>query len=370
MKKIYPVLAGLLLLSFFPLLADAATVKRTGTSVSLASDEVVEGNYYGIGNSVSVTGEVEGDVVLVGGSVTSSGTVGEDALILGGTVSVAGTVLDDVRIVAGEVTISGDIEGSLSVVAGRVKILSTATIAGDVMIYGGEAVVEGQIDGFLYGTTESLRIDGTIISGVDVTSQNIQLGSRSSVEGNITYVSNRDIVRASDAQVEGTIVRNSPAAVDASFSIRPLAISFLVLLFTTLVFYLIARRRVERFVAYPMFNQYAALRAVLFGFLFLFLPVAIAVLLASVLGAVIGVMALLVYILLLIFTIPSMVYVAAKIAMKALSQKQLTLMHIVLGAASVVALAYVPFVGFFFLFGLYLFTLGTILILLFLRIRG
>ncbi|MFN3188552.1 MAG: polymer-forming cytoskeletal protein [Candidatus Paceibacteria bacterium] len=369
MKKIYPVLAGLLLVSFFPLLADATTIKRTGTSVSLASDEVVEGNFYAVGNSVAITGEVSGDVVIAGGNVTSTGSIGEDALIVGGTVSVGGEIADDVRVMAGEVTISGAIQGSLSVLAGRVKILSTATIGGDVMIYGGTALIEGEIGGFLYGTTDSMRIDGTVVSGVDITTQNLQLGNRSAIEGNITYVSNRDLVRGSEAQVGGNIVRNSPTVTESVFSFRPLVINFLIILFTTLVFYLIARTAVERFVAHPMFNHHAVLKAVLLGFVFLFLPVAIAVLLASVLGALVGAVAILIYLLLLLLAIPTMSFVVAKLVMKAFKHKQLTLLHLILAVAIIVSLAYVPVFGFLFLIGLYVFTLGVILSLIILRIR-
>lgn len=370
MNKFYPFLAGLLLIAFFPLLADATTIKRTGTNVSLAADEVVEGNFYAVGNSVSITGEVEGDVVIAGGNVTTSGTVGEDALIIGGTVSLDGTITDDVRIVAGEVTVSGVVSGSLSVIARKVNILSTAIITGDVMIYGSEAIVEGEIGGFLYGTTDSLRIDGKVVSGVDVTSQDLVLGDRSSVEGNITYISGSDLLRASEAQVGGTIVRNSPTMTEASFSMRPLAINFLILLFTTLVFYLVARSTVERFVAYPMFNHQSALRAILLGFVFLFLPVAILVLLASVLGVIVGIVALLLYVLLLIVSIPAMSLVVAKLVMKAFKHNKLTPMHIIIAVTVVSALIYVPYVGWMALFGLYVFTAGVVLYLLWKRLRG
>jgi cytoskeletal protein CcmA (bactofilin family) len=369
MKKFQSFFIGLLLISFFPLVVDATTVKRTGGNVSLASDEVVEGNFYAIGNSVSITGEVEGDAIIIGGNVTVAGTVGDDALITAGTVSVSGTIVDDLRIVAGEVTISGKVEGSLSIFAGRVKILSTSSIGGDVMIYGSDVVVEGEIEGFLYGTTDSLRIDGTVVAGVDVTTQKLQLGNRSIVEGNLTYISHKDLARASEAQVGGTIVRNSPVAKEATFSFRALAMSFFILLFTVLVFYLIARGWAERFVAYPMFNHQYALRAILFGFVFLFLPIAIAVLLASVLGALVGIVSLLVYLLILILAIPIMSLVMAKLLMKILKHKQLTLLHIVLAVVVVVLLANIPFAGFIALFSLYVFTLGVVISMLFSRVR-
>lgn len=369
MKKIYFVLAGLLLVSLIPLLADASTTKRTGNNISLSADEIVEGNFYGVGNSVAISGEIEGDAVLVGGTVITAGKIAKDALIFGGTVSVDGEVIDDVRIVAGEVTISGLVGGSLSIVARKINILSTANIMGDVMIYGAEAVVEGEIGGFLYGMTDSLRIDGTVLAGVDVTSQNLDLGNRSNIEGNITYISGEDLRRASEAQVGGTIVRNSPAMTEVSFPFRSLVFNFSILLFTSLVIYLVARRHIERFVSYPMFDYHFALRALLLGFIFIFLPVAIAVLFASVLGILIGIMALFIYILLLAITIPIMSYVVAKLVMKFFKHKKLTLMHIILAVAVVVVLAHLPYLGLLVFLVLYLFTLGVILTLLSMRIR-
>jgi len=369
MKKINLVIAGFFLFLLFPILADATTIKRTGSNVSLASDEVVEGNFYAVGNDVSITGEIQGDAIIMGGTVTSVGTVAEDSLIVAGTVSLGGSTTDDVRIVAGEVIVSGAVGGSLSIVGGSVTILSTATIAGDVMIYGGKVVVEGQIEGFLYGTSDSLRIDGTVVSGVDVTTQNIQLGSRSAVEGNITYVSNNEIIRASDAQVGGTIVRNSPPNIKETFSFQSFVINFFILLFTVLVFYLVLRPRVERFVAYPMFNQHTALRAVLFGFLFLFIPVAIVVLMASILGALVGVILLLLYIFLFAIAVPAMSYVVAGLVMKLFKHTHLTPLHLIIATAVVVIIAHVPKFGLFLLASLYLFTVGIIISILLTHLR-
>lgn len=361
MKHLSLVGVGLFLIVIIPYVAAADTVKRTGEVVSLAADEAVEGNFYAIGNTVAITGTVTGDVVIAGGNLNMNGQVAEDVLALGGTVSINGSTTDDVRIVAGDVTIAGAIGGSLSVVSGRVKILSTAQVMGDVMVYGGEAVIEGVVEGHVYGTVESLRIDGTVVAGVEVTTQNLQLGNRSTVEGNITYVSSRDLLRASNATVGGTIQRNDPPVVEATFSSRAFMIQMFILLFTTLVTYLVFRRRVEQFVAFPMFNQHAFLKAILFGFVFLFAPFAIIVLFASVLGVLVGLLLLLLYLLLLVATIPAMSFVVAKLLMRATSQPVLSLLHIVAAVVLIAGLLVLPVFGVVLLFSLYLFTFGVLL---------
>src|SRR3989344_4713335 len=94
-----------------PSVALASSVMRTGEAVSVAADQAVEGDFYGLGNDVTVSGEVT----------------------------------DDLLVMAGEVTVAGEVQGDLVVLAGTLKVLSTAKISGDILFFGTDAEISGEV---------------------------------------------------------------------------------------------------------------------------------------------------------------------------------------------------------------------------------
>jgi len=349
----------------FPAITSAEVVKRTERTLSITTDDVVNGNFYGAGNAVSISGEINGDAHIAGGNVTVPGKITEDLFVLGGTVAVTGLVEDDVRIIAGEVTISGTTTGNMTIAAGRVKILSSATIGGDVMIYAGEVVIEGSIGGSVYGNIAELRIDGPVAKNIEVTTESLTLGKRADVSGSIVYVSSSDLTRANESRIEGQIVRNDPVLPDTRSYVRGVIIFTFVLLFTTLVMWLLARRRLESLAHQVVKDPYITMYGVMVGFLFLFLPVVIAVLLASVLGLLVGLLLLVIYFGLLLVAAPLTIVLLASYIARSMKQKNISLITILAGAGIVSGLLLIPFVGVLLFLALYIVTLGTVVLVVF-----
>lgn len=279
---------------------EASTVLRSGAAVSVANDQAVDANFYAWGNSVTVSGEMAGDVVAAGGTVTINGQVAHDVLAAGGTVTISGDIGDDVRIVGGDVIIEGTVAGSLTVFSGRVKILSNATIAGDVIIYGGDAIIEGIVGGQVMGTVNTLRINGAIEDDVDVTVNSLTLGERTVLNGNLSYVSQVELTRATDASIAGSIVRNDPARATRDGDLfRVLAMVMLIVMFGTLTLYLVSKQRVMNFANEVMTQP--LWRSVLVGFaVIITAPFVVGLLLASVLGILVGLLILLIFLILLL----------------------------------------------------------------------
>ena len=197
------------LLLLLPLqLVLANTVVRSGETVTLAENQSIEGSFYVVGGTVALSGKVTGDTTVIGGNVTIGGEVTEDLAVLAGTVNIQSPVKEDVRIVAGQVTITENIDGDLVVVGGKVNISSKATIKGDVLFYGGELIMEGAIEGKLLGSSESIRVDGSVKEGIDVTVSALTLGEQANVTGDVSYTSDTDVVRAPNVTVTGSLVKN------------------------------------------------------------------------------------------------------------------------------------------------------------------
>ena len=285
-----------------PVTAEAQTVVRASSNVSVGSDEVVEGNFYslaGLGGSVNVSGTVSGDWIALGGSVTANGTFLEDVLVAGGTVQFHGSTTDDVRIVGADVTVAGPIGGSLTVVANSVSILSTAEIQGDILFLANQVEVQGSVAGSVLGRINTLRINSEVGQGIDITVGELTLGERARVAGDITYTSSQEIIRAQAAEVAGSIAhRVIEIETSTRETLQTLFMPLLVMLFATMTFYLLLRRRFERVVLNTVqrFNL-----AALIGLVVLLVGPLVSILfIGSILGLLVGAVFMFLYILLLI----------------------------------------------------------------------
>lgn len=342
--------------------AEAGTVLRSGSAVSVANDQSVEDNFYAWGNSVTVSGDMAGDVVLAGGTVTVNGTVAHDVLTAGGTVTISGEIGDDVRIAAGDAIIDGNIVGNVTVFGGRVKILSTATIGGDVIIYGGDAILEGAIAGQVLGTVSTLRINGPVDGAVNVTVASLNLGERAVIGGNLVYVSQLELVRAADATIAGQITRNDPPVVGTQRdAYRVTAMVLLMVLFSTLSLYLVNRTRVMAFSRQVL--EQPLWRSVLVGFAVLITtPFVVGLLIASVLGIFVGLVLFVFFILLLLLSVV-MLPVTVGSLLAVISRNDITkmfLLWLIAGAGVLLILTPLMVVGPVMLLTFIFITLGTL----------
>ena len=81
--------------SFLPYDAEGRSVVRSGERVTVAEDQLIEGDFYVAGSVVNLSGEVSDDLLTLAGTVTVNGAVGADALLIAPTVDIHGTVGDD-----------------------------------------------------------------------------------------------------------------------------------------------------------------------------------------------------------------------------------------------------------------------------------
>lgn len=348
MKSIWPttLLVVMVLLIVVPVNSlEARTVVRTGEYVSLGDEQEVEGNFYALGNTVSVSGTINGDLYAAAGSITLNGPVRDDVFFVGGTVALHASTSEDVRIIAGDVTIAESIGGSLAIFAGRVKILSTATIAGDVLVYGGTVTIEGKVEGQVLGSVDVLRLDGVVAGGVDVVSGALVLGDRADIAGDVRYESNTEIVRAPGAVVAGELIAIASAVESVPISaFKFQAIIFLILLFTSLTLFLLIRYPIERFMSL------VTKRPLHYGLVgsatLLFLPVVVGVLLASILGGLIGLIVAGGLFASIIISLPLTAIFIGSILFRFLFKRQeVSLFSVALGVAVTSVLLAIPILG-------------------------
>lgn len=349
-----------------PQTALADSVVRTGETVSVESDERIDGDFYIAASVLSISGQVVQDLISVGGRSTLNGTVGGDALMVGGSVDVHGPVGDDLRVLAGDVIIAEPVTGDVFVMGGSVKVLSTASIGGDLLVYGGDVEVSGSVGGDIVGLVETLRIDAPVAGMVDVTSQSVVLGDRADITGTMRYVSSEPLTRSPNAKVGGEITRNDPVEKDPAYSPAKIAAIFvLIALFSSLIWYLLAKVVLKKIVDRALKRS---VRPILLGFITFFAaPVIIVILTVSVLGTFVGLASLFAYLLMIFIAVMSIAAVAGALVFRQYKKQSVNSVSpftLLLGVAVMVLCIVVPVIGPLALTALFLVTLGAMVDLL------
>ena len=344
--------------------AEANSVIRTGDTVSIAGDQIIEEDFYSVTGKMNLSGVVEGDAIIASPQITINGNVNEDALLFGGTVDVYGTVGDDLRIVSGETTIAEPVMGDVLVVGGVLTILSSASVAGDVILVTGQATIEGSVGGDILGWSDILRIDGPVAGDVSVTVGTLTLGDKANITGSVQYVSRELAVQAQGATIEGDLVRNDPVIPAADTSVRAALIPVLIIMFSVLAWYLISRNSLAMVTNLAVSRSF---RPALLGLAAMILvPFAIVILSVSVIGTLVGITLFFLYALILMLAFIATPALLGQMLMKLFSQstRDLSLVSLVVGVFTVIILSVLPLIGVLVLVGVMVLAVGAMVTLL------
>jgi cytoskeletal protein CcmA (bactofilin family) len=365
-------LSAVLSIGFFMVGAStvsAESVIRTGDAVSIADDQVIEGDFYSAAGKFNLSGVVNGDAIIASSQVTINGNIDKDAVLFGGTVDVYGTIGDDLRIVSGETTIAKPVLGDVLVVGGVLHILSSASVSGDVILLTGQATIEGSVGGDILGWSDSLRIDAPVAGDVSVTVSSLTLGEKANISGSVQYVSRELAIQAQGATIEGELQRNDPVLPAPETSLQSALVPVLVILFSVLSWYLISRKSLERVANLALSRSF---KPIAIGFAAIILtPFAIVILSVSVLGMLVGIALFFLYALLLMLGIIAMPALVGQAMMSLFNQskKQFSLITLLVGVSGVVIIAILPLIGFYLLLGVVLLAVGAMIDLLLLSAR-
>lgn len=363
LKKLFKYASVLLVLMVLvaPQVSDAKVIYRSGKTVSLNTDQTVDGNFYVTAETASLSGTVSGDVYGAGGLMTLNGSVDEDVLLIAGTVQMYAEVGDDVRIIGGDVTVAEHVAGDLVVLGGTVKVLSTASVDGDILIYGGEVEIEAPVEGSIMGATSRLRIDAPVTGDIDVQSGELLLGDRASVGGSVRYVSPAELVRSPGAVVEGDISHNMITQTVTSRQIlQSLLIPLFIMLFAALTLFLFVRPQVTMI---AMLSRSGFWLKSLIGMAAIIgLPVLSSLLFATIIGSLVGFTTLLLWLLLMVFAVAMLPIVAGQwIASLTTKQPVVSILFICVGALAVELAVFVPVIGFIAVLLFFATIIGTVL---------
>ena len=210
------IIALFTLLLIIPISAKAFAVK-TGDSVYIAKDQIIEGNLYAAGVSITVDGTVTGDVICVGQTVNINGIVEGDVICAGQSVNIDGAVNGSVRAAGNSININGQVARNAMVFGAAVNLGHDASVDWDMLIGAATGEIRGKVGRDLHGGVANATIAGEIGKDVRLKIDNqksdksgLIIMDEAIIGGNIIYTDKAEAFIASGAAIAGEITHNLP----------------------------------------------------------------------------------------------------------------------------------------------------------------
>lgn len=138
--------------------------ERTGDTITIAADEVLEDDLYVAAETVIVDGTIKGDLIIGAQTIIINGTVEGDLLAGARDITINGTVQDDARIfgaafLIGENAVIGD---DLVGAGGSLETEPGSKIGGDLVMGNGQNLLAGDLAGNAKLGTGAIELRGSI----------------------------------------------------------------------------------------------------------------------------------------------------------------------------------------------------------------
>ena len=326
---------------------------------ALIIEQPVSDDLYAANQDIKVWSTIDGDLVAAGQRISVDGEITGDAILAAQYIEIRGSVGDDVRASGQQVQVFAPVAGHV-VAAGQ-----SVTIDGDVgdwaWLAGSTVTVRGKVAGDLKVFAQTVEINSEVTGSVVATGGALRLGPSADVRGEVRWRSDNDAEINPDAQIDGELIEeplpdymeeaDSGSKVISTLG-RILAVSALFLLFPRPL-----AASTDRVASRPWFS-------LALGFVTLVsLPVLVLILLISGIGSSLGLALLGVYLAMLFVGVLTGLFTVSDLALRRFLSAPATWQMLLAIAATVVGLrllSYIPYVGGFAFFAVWLLGIGSI----------
>jgi cytoskeletal protein CcmA (bactofilin family) len=298
LKHIFKGLAISLILISMTVFAAAPVLafdSRTGDTVNVPHDEVVDGDLYVMGRNIIIDGTVNGDVFGAGQTITINGTVNGGVTLAGQTLTVNGQVANGARLAGQTINVSSSIGRDLVAAGATLNVTSTAKIADDLIFGFGTSYISGNINGNVKGGASEVTITNGVGGDVKVEVDKLTITSTANIEGDLVYTSENEANIQSGARVGGSTIHNMPEKpAPAPFAgMGGKLLGFIMILVVGIIVILLAPRWVSAMADSIRAKPWPSLG---WGALVLFAtPIAAIIVIITIIGLPVGLIALVLY---------------------------------------------------------------------------
>src|SRR3989344_870626 len=163
---------AIFLLSFLIIvlpLAALAVEENAGQSVYVGAEEIVQGNFLKVGNTIDIKGAINGDVIAVGNTINISGPVAGDVIAAANTIRITGPVYGSIRVLANTIEIDNEVSRNIWAVGNTILIGKEARIGWDIYATASSVDFQGKTLGNVYGGAANFLVGGEVAKNIELT---------------------------------------------------------------------------------------------------------------------------------------------------------------------------------------------------------
>ncbi|MBI5650626.1 MAG: polymer-forming cytoskeletal protein [Chloroflexi bacterium] len=214
-----------------------AADSRTGDTIVIGANEIVNDDLYAFANLVTIDGRVKGDVIGAASRLVVNGTIEGDVLFGAQTIIINGAINDDARIAAQVITLGPNARIGSDLLAAGFSIENQvgSTVGGDFLVGAYQVLLAGNVGKNVNGGTGNFDLRGTVNGNVTLelgddsaggpppsmfmgpntapmpnVAPGLTIAESAKIGGKLTYTARADGKIAREAQITGGAARRDP----------------------------------------------------------------------------------------------------------------------------------------------------------------
>lgn len=205
----------LLAIILLPIGAAKAMDTKAGNSIYVAKEEIITGNFYAVGSTITIDGDIGGDLIAAAQTINVNGRIEGDIIAAAQNIVINGEVGGNIRIAGNSLTVNGAVARNVNLFGANIVIGNNAKIGWDVFAAAANVEIRGDIAGTLSGQAEKVTIAGKIGENIKLKlsgneKEELIIAPGALVAGNLTYTSIKAAKISESKAIGGKIQQNIP----------------------------------------------------------------------------------------------------------------------------------------------------------------
>ncbi len=212
-----------LALVFLPIGAAKAMDTKTGDSIYIAKDEIVSGNLYAAGNTITVDGNINGDLIAAAQTININGRIEGDIIVAAQNININGEVGGNVRVAGTAITLNNSVARNVTIFGANVVLGNNSNVGWDVFAMGSVLEARGNINGGLSGNAGKALISGKIGKDINLTlgknnaNESLIIAPETIIGGNLIYTAKNPAQISDKINIGGKIEQKIPQTKDVNW---------------------------------------------------------------------------------------------------------------------------------------------------------
>lgn len=205
-----------LALILLPLGVAKALDTKTGDLIFISKDEIVSGNLYAAGNTITIDGTISGDLIAVAQTININGRVEGDIIAAAQDLKINGEVGGNIRVAGNSINLNGRISRNLNAFGSNIILDTNSQVGWDALIFGETIETRGDIAGSLSGGASRSLISGKIGKNINLkmagnnVDGNLIISPEANIAGSVIYTATKPAQISEKANISGEVQQKFP----------------------------------------------------------------------------------------------------------------------------------------------------------------